>query len=188
MDIPSVDKETALGLMKEPIHADRVGVIYLRTFTELQGITEAMDVQISQILAQGLLEGKGARDLADAIANVLLGGTKGSATNIIGRFIDARRRAEMIARTEIIRAHHLGMIQQYRNWGLIDVQVQAEWKTAGDNRVCELCSELEGKIFTLDEIEGLIPYHPNCRCLALPWSEEIAELEKRRQSNANNPS
>ena len=28
----------------------------------------------------------------------------------------------------------------------------------------------------------------NCRCLALPWSEEIAELEKRRQSNANNPS
>lgn len=188
MDIPSVDKETALGLMKEPIHADRVGVIYLRTFTELRGITEAMDVQISQILAQGLLEGKGARDLADAIANVLLGGTKGSATNIIGRFVDARRRAEMIARTEIIRAHHLGMIQQYRNWGLIDVHVQAEWKTAGDNRVCELCAELEGKIFTLDEIEYLIPYHTNCRCLALPWSEEIAELEKRRQSNANNPS
>lgn len=162
MDIPTVDREQALGLMREPIHADRVAVIYTRAYSQLKGITEVMDVQISQILAQGLLEGKGARDLADDIANVLIGGSKGNASNVIGRFVDARRRGELIARTEIIRAHHLGMIQQYRNWGLIDVHVQAEWKTAGDNRVCELCAELEGKIYTLDEIEGLIPYHPNC--------------------------
>ena len=179
-DIPSIDKEQARGLLNQPIHADRIGVIYTRAFSELKGITEVMDVQISQILAQGLLEGKGARELADDIANVLIGGGKGNASNIVGRFINARRRGELIARTEIIRAHHLGMVQQYRNWGLVNVHVQAEWKTAGDNRVCELCSELEGQVFTLDEIEWMIPYHPSCRCLALPWSEEIAELEKRR--------
>jgi len=45
--------------------------------------------------------------------------------------------------------------------------VRAEWKTAGYN-VCPDCSAMEGRIFSLDEIESMIPLHPNCRCVALP--------------------
>ena len=93
-------------------------------------------------------------------------------TDKLGRFIPAQRRAEMIARTELIRAHHLATIQEYRNWGVLGIKVKGEWKTAGDSRVCERCAELEGKIFTLDEIEPMIPFHPLCRCLALPYIEK----------------
>lgn len=179
MDVPRITKTQALELIREPVHADRVALIYTRAYSSLVGITDAMDSQISQILAQGMIEGKGARDLADLIANVIIDTPGLKASDYIGRFISARRRAELIARTEIIRAHHLAMIQQYRNWGLINVHVQAEWKTAGDDRVCSECESLEGQIFTLDEIESLIPLHPGCRCIALPQSEEISNIEKR---------
>ena len=56
------------------------------------------------------------------------------------------------------------MQQQSKNTETLEWQVlmQAEWSTAGDDRVCPECASLEGKVYTLDEIEGLIPVHPNC--------------------------
>jgi hypothetical protein len=75
----------------------------------------------------------------------------------------------MIARTETIRAHHLANIQEYRNWAVAGVIVQAEWVTAGDNRVCLKCGEMaKAGPYTLDQIETMIPAHPMCRCIALP--------------------
>jgi SPP1 gp7 family putative phage head morphogenesis protein len=86
----------------------------------------------------------------------------------LGRFIPARRRAEMIARTEIIRAHHYANINEYMTWGAYGVSVTAEFRTAGDSRVCFRCSELEGQEFSLEDALGLIPVHPMCRCICLP--------------------
>jgi very-short-patch-repair endonuclease len=80
----------------------------------------------------------------------------------LGRFIPARRRAEILARTEIIRAHHYANVNEYKTWGAFGVSVVAEFRTAGDDRVCEECAALEGKIFTLDEILPMIPIHPQC--------------------------
>jgi SPP1 gp7 family putative phage head morphogenesis protein len=71
----------------------------------------------------------------------------------------------------------LATIQEYRNFGVLGVSVQAEWKTAGDDRVCITCSRMEGKIYTLDEIEPMIPLHPQCRCIALPYIEELKKYE-----------
>lgn len=152
-----------------PFHMDRVGLLYLRVFTDLQGITEAMDTLISRALAQGMAEGRNPRQIAQIMNKIITGGGGDlSMTDTLGRFIPAKRRAEILARTEIIRAHHLATIQEYRNFGVLGVKVKAEWRTAGDDRVCDECAEMEGKIFTLDEIEFMIPAHPQCRCIALP--------------------
>ena len=113
-----------------------------------------MDKQISTILAQGMAEGQN--------------------PNILARRINDRVdkigivRAKILARTEVIRAHHTATIQEYMNWDVVGVKVLAEWSTAGDNRVCSLCKPLQGKIYTLDEILPMIPRHPQCRCIALP--------------------
>jgi SPP1 gp7 family putative phage head morphogenesis protein len=134
-----------------------------------------MENQISQVLAQGMIDGDGPALLARKLIAVIEGrgmGTLG-VTDTLGRFIPAATRANMLARTEIIRAHHLATIQEYRNWGVEGVFVMAEWMTAGDDRVCDKCNSLQGQIFTLDEIEGMIPAHPNCRCIALPYLEEL---------------
>ena len=157
------------GVLLPKIHMDRLGVLYLRVFTELQGITSTMDTLISQILAQGMVEGRNPRYIAQRLNKIVTGAGDFSLTDTLGRFIPSRRRAEILARTEIIRAHHLATIQEYRNWGVYNVIVKAEWSTAGDDRVCEKCNELEGRVFTLDEIEPMIPLHPQCRCIALPF-------------------
>ena len=167
------DVETSGGvevLMDAPFHVDRVGLAFIRTFEGLKGITAAMDMQISQILAQGLVDGDGPRVIARKLVAVINGSGMGDLgiTDSIGRFIPAKRRAQMLARTEIIRAHHLANIQEYKNWRVLKIKVIAEWSTAGDDRVCDECASLHGNRYTLEEIEHMIPVHPNCRCIAIP--------------------
>ena len=54
---------------QRPIHADRLGLAFTRTFTELDGITKTMDQQISRILARGIGEGRGPYEIASARLN-----------------------------------------------------------------------------------------------------------------------
>ena len=182
IDVPSIDDTGGINMsMGTPFHVDRLGLLFTRVFNDLKGITEAMDMQISRILAQGIADGDGPALLARKIVATINGdgADKLGITDTLGRFIPAKQRAMMLARTEIIRAHHQAMIQEYRNWAVEGVYVKGEWLTAGDDRVCSRCKQLEGKIFTLDEIEGMIPYHPQCRCIALPWIEDLQEFYKK---------
>ncbi len=172
--IPTFETDDQLSAaFNQPFHADRVGLLYTRTFSDLKGITDTMDSQISRILAQGIADGRNPNYLAKLLTTTISGpmGDLGI-TDTLGRFIPAERRAKILARTEIIRAHHVATVQEYRNWKLVDVQVQAEWQTAGDGRVCPICASMNGNIYTLDQIESMIPRHPQCRCIALPYLPE----------------
>lgn len=154
LDVDQLGQKMPLSvLMNQSMHADRVGLLYTRTFNELKGISTAMDQQISRVLSQWLIDGRGLVDKGglNELSNILIG-----RIDKIGL-----TRAKMMARTEIIRAHHSANIAEYRRAGLEGVKVKAEFSTAGYN-VCEECASLEGRIFTLDEIENLIPVHPNC--------------------------
>jgi SPP1 gp7 family putative phage head morphogenesis protein len=181
LTVPSVDETGGIDLsMSTPFHLDRLGLLFTRVFSDLRGVTAAMDMQISRILAQGIADGDGAALLARKLVAVINGDgvDRLGLTDTLGRFIPAQRRAMLIARTEIIRAFHQATIQEYRNWAIEGVYVQAEWMTAGDDRVCEQCASMQGKIFTLDEIEPMIPAHPQCRCIALPYIEDIVKYYK----------
>ena len=171
MNVPSMDQTGGIGAsMGTPFHLERVGLLYIRTFEDLRGITSQMSTQISRVLAQGLADGDNPRVIARKLVRTINGmGKDLGVTDTLGRFIPARQRAEILARTEIIRAHHKGMVQEYRNWGLEGVYVMAEFKTAGDHRVCDVCQQMEGSRYTLDEAENLIPVHPQCRCIILPY-------------------
>lgn len=88
-----------------------------------------------------------------------------------------RRRAEMIARTEIQQAQNFG---REASWvasdraGLIDPRAEKEWLTApAGSRYgppCPVCAELRGKRvpWNGDFPNGysMPPAHPNCRCTA----------------------
>ncbi len=170
-DVPSIENSGGIDAVinSTPVHMDRVGILFIRAFEELKGITNQMSTQISRVLSQGMADGDNPRLIARKLNKVITGtGGDLGITDTLGRYIPAERRAEMLARTEIIRAHHKGMVQEYRTWGVEGVQVMAEFRTAGDNRVCDICSSMEGSRYTLDEAEGLIPVHPLCRCIILP--------------------
>ena len=157
-------------ILGTPFHIDRVGLLYTRTFQELKGITAAMDQQISRSLGQGLVDGDNPVTLARKIVATIDGAGAGELgiRDSLGRFIPAKRRAAMLARTEIIRAHHAANMQEYRNWNIPGVEVVAEFVTAGDDRVCTECAGYHGNRYTLKEAEFLIPVHPNCRCVVIP--------------------
>jgi len=178
-DVTSLeDRGGIAAVMGQPFHADRLGVLFTRTYNELKGITDAMAQQISRVLTQGLADGDGPRLLGRKLNAVIKGGGGDlGITDALGRYIPAERRAQILARTETIRAHHQGMMQEYRNWGVEGVNVQAELRTAGDGRVCEQCASLEGQVFTLAEAQNLIPVHPMCRCIVLPHRPGVDEAK-----------
>jgi SPP1 gp7 family putative phage head morphogenesis protein len=144
-----------------PIHAETVAMLYMRTFEDLKTVTQVMNADVRRLLAdelrsgisQGLAEGRGVFQVASQIAQNVNGRVEAIGIN----------RARTIARTETIRAHHLANVNEYRQIDKdLEVTIQAEWSTANDGSVCDECANMEGKIFSLDEIEKLIPYHPNC--------------------------
>ncbi len=153
------------------LHLDRIGILYTRTFTGLKGITDEMSKQIAEILAEGMSQGSGPLEIAKKINDRV---------DKIGI-----TRAKVLARTEMIRAHHHGMVMEMRNWGVVGVRVLAEWSTAGDSRVCSICRPLDGKLFTLDRAEGLIPRHAQCRCMIIPLDVTDNETMLNRLGDKN---
>lgn len=172
VEVPNIQQTGGIDYrIQQPFHANRLGLLYTRTFQDLKGITNVLDTQISRILTQGIADGDNPRLLARKMNAVIRGiGEDLGIRDTLGRFIPAERRAEILARTEIIRAHHSAMMQEYRQYELHGLHIKAEHTTAGDRRVCNICQDLEGKEYTLDQAENMIPVHPQCRCIALPKS------------------
>ena len=71
---------------------------------------------------------------------------------------NARMRAEMVSRTEVISAFNEGHLHRYELEG-VD---KSEFYAAPD--ACEECLPLDGQVYITKEAHGIIPVHPNCRC------------------------
>jgi hypothetical protein len=150
---------------------ERLDYINKRSFLGLKNITTATDTALRRIIGEGLLEGVHPREVARRITEAI---------DTIGR-----RRAMLLARTEMITAHHSAMMSQYHAAGVLGIRLMAEWLTAGDGRVCPVCQTIAQRdngfgpgIYTLTQVEGMIPVHPDCRCIALPYDitdQEIAD-------------
>jgi len=169
-NVPGIEETGGIdAVFNMPFHADRVGLLFTRTFRDLKGITDAMDSQISRVLSQGMADGLGPRALAKNLTRTISGpvGDLGL-TDTLGRFIPAERRAVILARTEIIRSHAEAQLQEFENWGVVGITPEVEFRTAGDSRVCPLCAPIDGRTFTIEQARGVIPVHPQCRCSWLP--------------------
>lgn len=127
-------------------------------------ITDTMREEIRAAVAQALKEGKPAADLAQ---------------DIEGLECFSPDRAEMVARTEIIRAHAQGQVAAMRNSGVVE---QKAWSTAGED-VCDDCqaNEDEGAIDLEDDFpsgDDAPPAHPMCRCAVVAVIADEDESEE----------
>jgi len=85
---------------------------------------------------------------------------------IEGYFIEnAKSRAETISRTEVIASANEGALHRFETEG-VD---KSEFLAAPD--ACEQCLPYNGKIYPTKESHGIIPIHPRCRCVWLPYLE-----------------
>ena len=145
-------KLQAMGL-NAPESKEKVKLLAKRLFTDLQGVTDVMAVQIRKEMLDGLVQGDNPRTIGRRIA---------------ARTGQSVKHAQRIARTVIIRAHAEGQLDALERLGVEQVGVMVEWSTAGDDRVCPLCEPLNGQVFKIKEAHGMIPLHPNCRCAFMP--------------------
>lgn len=80
-----------------------------------------------------------------------------------------RRRAELIASTEVTRAYAEGNRMTWRESGVVD---EREWRASADERVCPVCGPLHKKRAALEaSFDGGVdnpPAHPRCRCWIVP--------------------
>lgn len=180
IDVPDQDVEDIFAL---GVHRNRVEDLYAQNFADLTDITQEMSRQIGDELATGFAAGEGPDDIARRITDRV---------DKIGK-----TRATTLARTRIIDAHAEATLNRYDNFGVTGIRVHAEWATAGDQRVCPICENLEGETWTIDEartgtielteddVAGAVPEgrsaseftgefpikppaHPRCRCRLLP--------------------
>lgn len=116
-------------------------------------------------------------------------------------FLDPSR-AELIARTEVSRASGFAQETVYEEVGAVAKQ----WVTAIDERVCEFCGEMDGKVTGItdnywekgDEVSGQAggilpiglddvsspPLHPACRCDLIPiFSEKEKNMVAFKKEN-----
>lgn len=151
----------------QPETVSKVQLLATRSFEDLKGVTATMSSQMNRILAQGLVDGTGPEALAKEMSSAIDDLTS--------------KRALVIARTEVIAAHAEGQLDAFDKLGVEELGVKAEWSTAGDDRVCPECAEMEGQVFDIEEARGMIPLHPNCRCT---WIPAGAALEPKPQEEA----
>ena len=137
----------------QPETREKISLLASRTFGDLRAVDGQMAALLNRTLAAGLAQGMNPR----VIARTML---EGIGLN--------RDRAQVIARTEIIRAHAEGQLDAMERMGVEKVGVMVEWSSAGDDRVCALCQPLDGVVMKISEARGLIPRHPNCRCAHVP--------------------
>lgn len=147
----------------QPVRRSKVELLATRAFNEMQGIAGDASKTLGRVLADGMAHGRGARDIAREMRKQIDG------------TVVPKHRALRIARTEIINAHAEGQLDSFEDLGVEEVGLEAEWLTAGDDKVCPQCSARSGRRYKISEARGLIPLHPNCRCV---WRPYVGPLPK----------
>ena len=121
--------------------------ILQRSLTLAKAINSTTMDAIRAALAEGFTAGESIQQLTKRVE---------------GYFEDnAKYRAEMISRTEVISASNEGALHRYELEGIDKSEF---YPSPG---ACEACVPLAGEYITR-ESHNMIPVHPNCRCVWLP--------------------
>lgn len=153
-----------------------------QAINDLRGVLDASYQAASRLTTLGLTAGDSALQLFNRISKAV--------------FIDvALNRLKMMINTMISLAYNSGKLDAYVEKGVKEVGIRAEGVskpklvkgafgnkgsrqtyvtilTAGDDRVCERCESFEGITYTLAYARGLLPIHPNCRCVVVPATDK----------------
>ena len=134
---------------------------------------------IKRTILNGIATGKGADDIVRDMGKVIV--DKDSFRQAGSRvFSKAQYRMEMIARTEVLRAHNMGRLKFHERVGI----QKLEWLAMEDERMCPVCGGLDGKTFPIDKFPQQ-PAHPHCRCTNIvAWPMTVCGSEMAAKAAA----
>ena len=172
-------KEAAslIGIVVDPLTPETRTAITVSMERMSQSYNDYTTNLLEEKLEQGLSEGASLDEMTNLVKDVY-------------EFSDTVR-AERLARTETFRVGNLATKEAWKQSGVVKT---IKWYTAADERVCQFCGPLHGKVIDInenffnlgDEMVGseggtlsidyadveAPPVHPNCRCYTRP--EEIS--------------
>lgn len=125
-------------------------------------ITDATRSELRALVADAIDKGLSAKDLANSIEDM-------------GGF--SAERAELIARTEILRSNNAAHLESFRASGVVSKKA---WSVSGNEEVCDECQDNadEGEIDLDDDFpsgDDAPPGHPRCECVLTAIVDEDAE-------------
>lgn len=116
----------------------------------------ALVTSLDQIIPQGFASGKSAKEVAN---------------DIVLKLNTNYNSAARLARTEMNRISNQAELDVYKQAGLEQYQILATL----DSITSEICREMDGKIFNVEEAQTGVtqpPFHPNCRTTTIPYFED----------------
>jgi SPP1 gp7 family putative phage head morphogenesis protein len=137
-----------------PIEATVAAAAQARGYLRRHG--EAFATTATELVAQGIAEGRP----TDAITG-----------DLRLRLGVVKSRADVIARTESLRAYNTASNQYYAANG-IDLVL---WYATADDRTCPICNARAGRIYKRAGTNA--PAHPRCRCYLAPWDSDVAVMD-----------
>ena len=137
-----------------PIEAVTAAARQARGYLEKHGRT--FSTTAAEVLAQGIAEGRPTELITKDLRN---------------RLKVTKNRAEVIVRTESLRAHNEASRNYYAQNGIELVMYFA----TSDDRTCNVCTSQAGNVFKRNAIT--VPRHPRCRCYLAPYSDDVFEID-----------
>lgn len=168
-----LDPETITTIYEKRLDARNIGRITNRINREslrlITNINDDMRDRIGELLTQGEEAGRS----IPATASKLL--TTGLDKGV---FRSARKRAYLIAKTELHRSRQLAAMDAYHDMGINLLK----WiGIPDDGRICPECRARHGRTYRRADLEEgqLPPIHPRCRCRVVPHDFDIKITPKR---------
>lgn len=140
------------------VDADALDFMTQYNLTLAGDIHRELSDGIKRTILSGIATGKGSDDIVRDLGTVIEDkeSFRQAGTKV---FSKAQYRMEMIARTEVLRAHNMGRLKFHQRVGV----QKLEWLAMEDERMCAVCGGYDGKTFAIDKFPQQ-PAHPNCRC------------------------
>jgi SPP1 gp7 family putative phage head morphogenesis protein len=136
------DAQFAQPSFNVPMPASTARLLFNRNYRLLEGITTDVETEMQRILSEGLVAGESPNKIARSLSGVLNG--------------EAKNRATLTARHEIMYAHNTGAKERFRARGVADVEVLG-------SDPCPLCEPYVGETYPIDDLpQGGPPFHPQC--------------------------
>ena len=157
-------------------HARALSEVKKISFLNIKNINDEIKVDLRKGLYDAIQSGEGVKGLTNRVEAVLKKKPKKASKNVQA---DARStpeyRAELIARTELVRAYNRGNLENIKMAGI----EKKQWVTGHDERVCPICAPMNGQVKNVNEPfvgklpNGKIikvmtpPIHCQCRCVII---------------------
>ncbi len=132
----------------------------------IQGEGVRFRESLTQIVSEGATRGWGPKRLEGQIRQLLRGARDPKRLN---QRLGLEQRAALIARSELANVYAQGTLARARDRGDAYVRVLA----SNDERVCPTCASRNGRVYPTDRL--LLPFHPRCRCVAVPVPDEAVQ-------------